>query len=245
MKRLPLLAMVATLLVAGSAYAQSLADATANPSLKPQHQVFPFVWNGATWDRLYGDATNGLYANIKTVVPGTGATNLGKAEDAGHTTGDTGVPMFAVRKDGAAQVTSADADYSQVSVDAYGAVYSRSDHPNRIRCTVIVSTATTTQAVGGSCAAPGAGLSIYITDVSFGTSAAAGTAADSFPTLKSGTGGTCGTGTAVFWQALTAANTTVTENLTTPIKVPANSEVCWIMTTAGSKTLQINGYVAP
>jgi hypothetical protein len=120
-------------------------------------------------------------------------------------------------------------------------------HPNRkgITCTVTVSTATTVQAVGGSCAAPGAGLSVYITDVAFGTSAAAGTTADSFPTLKSGTGGTCGTGTAVIWQALTTANSTVLENRTTPIKVAANSEVCWIMTTAGSKTLQLAGFIAP
>jgi hypothetical protein len=114
-----------------------------------------------------------------------------------------------------------------------------------INCVVGVSTATTIQAVGTSCAAPGAGLSIYITDIEFGTSAAAGTAADSFPTLKSGTGGTCGTGVAIIWQALTGANTTVIANLTQPIKVAANSEVCWIMSTAGSKTIQIHGFIAP
>lgn len=124
-----------------------------------------------------------------------------------------------------------------------GQVYG--DHPGRIRCTVAVSTATTVQAVGGSCVAPGATSSIYITDVKFGTSAAAGTAADSFPTLKSGTGGTCGAATAVVWQALTAANTTVVDNLTQPIKLTANHELCWIMTTAGSKTIDIVGYIAP
>lgn len=116
---------------------------------------------------------------------------------------------------------------------------------NGINCLVAVSTATTIQAVGGSCVAPGAGLSIYITDIEFGTSAAAGTAADSFPTLKSGTGGTCGSGTAVIWQGLTAANSTIIANLSTPIKVASNSEVCWIMTTAGSKTVQVHGFIAP
>lgn len=120
-------------------------------------------------------------------------------------------------------------------------------HPNRygVHCVVTVSTATTITAVGGSCAAQGAGLSLYITDISFGTSAAAGTAADSFPTLKSGTGSTCGTGTAVVWQGLTTANSTLIENRTTPIKVAANSDLCWIMSTAGSKTIQISGFVAP
>ena len=129
--------------------------------------------------------------------------------------------------------------------DVYGVPYMRQDHPARFRCTVTVSTATTIQAVGGSCAAPGASLSLYITDIHFATSAAAGTAADSFPTLKYGTGGTCGTGTVVFWGALTTANSTVVNNLSTPIKIPANNEVCWIMTTAGSKFIVLEGYIAP
>lgn len=111
-------------------------------------------------------------------------------------------------------------------------------------CVVAVSTATTVQAVGGQCVAPGAARRLNITDVSFGTSAASGVAADSFPTLKSGTGGTCGSSTVVVWQALAAANTTVVENLSTPVTIPLNNELCWIMTTAGSKTIQIRGYIS-
>lgn len=115
-----------------------------------------------------------------------------------------------------------------------------------IRCVVTVSTATTLQAVGGNCLAPGPQQSIYITDILFATNAA-GIAADSFNTLKSGTGGTCGTGTAVIWGAFTTAATqaTVVENLKTPIRVAANNEICWINSTAGSKFLVINGYVGP
>lgn len=37
--------------------------------------------------------------DVASVVPGTAATNLGKAEDAAHTTGDTGVYVLAVRDD--------------------------------------------------------------------------------------------------------------------------------------------------
>lgn len=109
-------------------------------------------------------------------------------------------------------------------------------------CVVAVSTATTLQAVGGGCAAPAGDRSIYITDIEFGSSAAGGTAADSFPTLKSGTGTTCGTGTAVIWQAMITANGQITANLTTPIHVTKGNDVCWIMSTAGSKTLQIHGF---
>lgn len=131
-----------------------------------------------------------------------------------------------------------------IALDNYNALITRQDHPNRIHCVVTVSTATTVQAVGGSCAAPGAGLSIYVTDVYF-TSSASGIAADAFPTLKYGTGGTCGSGTAVFWQALTASAIVAVDNRVTPIKIPANNEVCWITTTAGSKAIQIGGFIAP
>jgi hypothetical protein len=116
---------------------------------------------------------------------------------------------------------------------------------SNFRCTVTVSTATTIQAVGSSCVAPGAGLSIYLTGIQFSTSAASATAADTMPTLKYGTGGTCGTGTTVFWLGLTTANSTLINNLITPIKIPANNEVCWIMTTAGTKALVLTGYIAP
>lgn len=131
-----------------------------------------------------------------------------------------------------------------IVTDSTGALMARSDHTGRFHCTVTVSTATSLTAVGGSCAAPGAGQSLYVTDVVFAASAA-GIAADAFPTLKYGTGGTCGTGTAVFWQALTAAAIVAVDNRTTPIKIPANNEICWISSTAGSKAIQISGFIAP
>jgi hypothetical protein len=131
-----------------------------------------------------------------------------------------------------------------LAVDNYGALFVRQAHPNQINCVVTVSTATTIQAVGGSCVAPGAGLSIYVTDIEF-TASAAGIAADAFPTLKTGTGGTCGSGTTVVWQALTAAAIVAVSNRSTPIKLPANSELCWITSTAGSKSLDIGGFIAP
>lgn len=114
-----------------------------------------------------------------------------------------------------------------------------------INCVVAVSTATTVQAVGGDCVAQDRQMRVFITDVLFASSAASGTAADSFPTLKVGTGTTCGTNTAVVWGALSAANTTVWDDLGTPIVVPVGYDVCWIMTTGGSKFITIQGYLAP
>lgn len=123
--------------------------------------------------------------------------------------------------------------------------YVNNSHPNTFNCNVPVSTATTIQAFGGACAAPGAGLSLYITDIGFSSSVASSTAADSFPTIKSGTGGTCGTGTAVIWSAMTEANTTAISNRRTPIRVAANSEICWIHSGVGSKVVTVGGYIAP
>lgn len=69
---------------------------------------------------------NGALGSISTisggVVPGTAATNLGKAEDAVHTSGDTGVAIWGVRSDAATTLTSADGDYSPIAVNPVGAV---------------------------------------------------------------------------------------------------------------------------
>jgi hypothetical protein len=116
--------------------------------------------------------------------------------------------------------------------------------PTDFTCTVTVSTATTIQAVGGSCVAPGAGLSLYLTDIRFDASAT-GIGADAFPTLKSGTGGTCGSNTAVVWGWLSAAATNATDNRSRAIKLAANNELCWISSTAGSKFVQVSGFIAP
>jgi hypothetical protein len=55
-----------------------------------------------------------------SVVPGTGATNLGKAEDDPHVNGDVGVMALGVRKDTGATIAATDGDYSPLQVDASG-----------------------------------------------------------------------------------------------------------------------------
>jgi len=116
---------------------------------------------------------------------------------------------------------------------------------DQIRCVVTVSTATTITAVGGDCAARPQ-MALNITAISFSTNAA-GIAADSFNTLKYGTGTTCGTGTAVFWAAMSTAavQTTTFQHFPTPLRLPQAVDVCWINSTAGSKFLVITGYYTP
>jgi len=57
---------------------------------------------------------------ITTIVPGTGATNLGKAEDAASVDGDTGVMILAKRVDTASTQTTTDGDYTTPVANANG-----------------------------------------------------------------------------------------------------------------------------
>lgn len=70
-----------------------------------------------------GDATNGLDCDITRIIPGTSATHMGKAEDAAHASGDTGVAILAVRRDTAAVGSGTDGDYSTLNVNASGRLY--------------------------------------------------------------------------------------------------------------------------
>lgn len=57
--------------------------------------------------------------DVLSVVPGTGATSLGKAEDAAHTSGDVGVMALAVRNDTMTASTDSDGDYTPLQVDPF------------------------------------------------------------------------------------------------------------------------------
>jgi len=72
---------------------------------------------------LASDGTDIGDVDVASVVPGTGATNLGKAEDAAHSTGDTGVMPLAVRNDTLAALAGTDGDYAPFQVNASGALY--------------------------------------------------------------------------------------------------------------------------
>jgi hypothetical protein len=59
--------------------------------------------------------------DVASVVPGTGSTNLGKAEDAAHASGDTGVMILGVRNDTPSSL-AANGDYIPISTDSAGRV---------------------------------------------------------------------------------------------------------------------------
>lgn len=90
-------------------------------------------------DRLPNSASNVVYVNLSdetdslainadgsinvNATTGSGATDLGKLEDAVHASGDLGVMSLAVRNDTLATLVTADGDYAPLQVDADGALY--------------------------------------------------------------------------------------------------------------------------
>ena len=68
-------------------------------------------------------AVSGTVAIGTSVVPGVAATNLGKAEDAVHASGDTGVAILAVRTDAPATTSSATGDYDMLHTCSSGGLH--------------------------------------------------------------------------------------------------------------------------
>lgn len=101
------------------------------------------VTAGALRVTLANDSTGVVDKIVTSVVPGTSATHLGKAEDAAHTTGDTGVFALGVRNDTLADVTTTTADYSQVSTDLKGRVMT-AGAPRSLKGNVQVALSNTT-----------------------------------------------------------------------------------------------------
>lgn len=65
-------------------------------------------------------AAGELSITSTTLTPGTGATNLGKAEDAPHTSGDVGVLALAVRNDNGGTLAGTDLDYQSLTTNSTG-----------------------------------------------------------------------------------------------------------------------------
>ena len=61
--------------------------------------------------------------DITSIVPGVAATNLGKAEDAAHSSGDVGVAAMTVRANTATSLSGADNDYQPLITDTNGRLH--------------------------------------------------------------------------------------------------------------------------
>lgn len=95
---------------------EELELGTVDPANFPyQKQRGMLYWTGSAWAKWDGSVT------ISDITPGTGATDLGKAEDAAHTTGDTGVMALGVRNDGGA-ASAANGDYIPIPVSEFSSV---------------------------------------------------------------------------------------------------------------------------
>lgn len=114
--------------------AAALADTTANPTT-PLVGAAMEMFNGTQWDRVRGDTTSGLWVQTKAQVPGVGATNLGKAEDAVAGDGDTGVAILGVRQDTPASSVSASGDYMVPQLSNLGQMWVVQARPKRIQVT--------------------------------------------------------------------------------------------------------------
>jgi hypothetical protein len=80
-----------------------------------------------------------------SVTPGVAAANLGKAEDAAHASGDTGVFALGVRNDGAATAfASANGDYTPIGTDNQGRIYVVQKAPTATLSNVSTSTTNAT-----------------------------------------------------------------------------------------------------
>ncbi len=97
-------------------------DYATDGSVVPQ-TAFGIALPGVTGPVAGGTIVNPLSmtgaVTVLSVVPGTGATNLGKAEDAAHSSGDVGVMALGVAN--AAQGSfGADGDYTPIATDVKG-----------------------------------------------------------------------------------------------------------------------------
>lgn len=77
----------------------------------------------ADYQPFITDGSGRLHVNVGSITAGTGATSLGKAEDAAHTTGDVGVFVLAVRNDThSTALAGTDGDYTPIGVDSSGKI---------------------------------------------------------------------------------------------------------------------------
>jgi hypothetical protein len=159
------------------------------------------------------------------LVQGKSATNLGVTNPflaAGRAVADAAAPTA---------VTAG--NQGSAIEDLYGRLMVQDFHPNHWTCN-LGATSTLTQCQ----ATPGAGLSLYVTDVIFSPTLA-GTL-----TLTAGTGTNCASTSVTFaGPYAVAAASTIDIPMRTPFKLTANTELCCSPST--SATCTVSGFTAP
>ncbi len=107
------------------------------------------------YEPLQVDASGRLHTAVGVLTPGTAAGNLGKAEDAAHSSGDTGVMALTVRSATTPADRSAgntDGDYEPMQVDANGRLYVNAVMYTAAGAAVATSVAATTDSISAKLA---------------------------------------------------------------------------------------------
>lgn len=174
--------------------------------------------------------------DVTSIVPGTGATNLGKAEDAGHTSGDVGVMALGIRTDVPnAANPGTTADYAGLSTDMVGGIRTalyETDFAvlgtNHVKKYYTNAGAVT----DGIVWSPAAGKRWYVTDIFINVSAAATV------TLEDDLAG----GDSAVWKAELAANSGWSHHFGTPLFSGEDAADLIITTSAGNVYVTVTGY---
>lgn len=177
------------------------------------------------------DATEGL-----AVYSGTNATSLGKAEDAEHTSGDTGIFILGVRNDTpSSSLADTDLDYSPIATYKTGSVRMAlleddfavlgSSHVKKYYTSAGAAT-------DGIVWSPAAGKRWYLTDIFINVSAAATV------TLEDD----LAAGDSVVWKAELAANSGWSHSFNTPLFSGEDAADLLITTSAGNVYVMAVGY---
>lgn len=94
--------------------------------------------------------------DVLSLVPGTSATNLGKAIDTAAGATDTGVAALVVRDDALTTLTPADGDFVAQRVDSIGALWTRDTDPATGTTSAVADAATSTTVLASNAARRGA-----------------------------------------------------------------------------------------
>lgn len=126
---------------------------------------------------------------------------------------------------------SAEDDVARVITDRNRRLLVNTAHPNLWRASSDYASAQTNASIK---TAPGASLSLYVTDIIVSNGATAGNI-----TLLDGSGGT------VLIELYAAINGGAVVNLRTPIRLTANTALCITSTTVTTHSVTVTGYTAP
>lgn len=185
---------------------------------------------------LITDASGRLHVNVGNTVTVEGTSTAG---DIAHDAVDSGNPVKvggkAYNLDGTAPGTAvAEGDRANLITDVYGRQFVEVAHPNSNWANENHSSAQTNNSL---ISAPGAGLSIYITDIHISNGATAGNVK-----LVEDTGGTPADLLGPYYFAI---NGGMVSNLKTPKKLTANKDLGFTSASVTTHSISIGYFIAP